>query len=254
MLELQTNIKFGLFEIANFEQLKQELAVSLQKYKGLVVNEDAITEAKGIRANLNKAKKAFNDRRIELEKKYLEPFNQGKAQVQELIKMIDEVSGAIDTQIKTFEEQEKDAKLSDIKGLWEQYNFNKVKFEQVFNPKWLNKGATLKNIATEMETFITVVEDNLNLISTLTLDKEKSLALQSKYLITLDIAKTIQEHEEEQKIKDTLIVEKKVKESEKPKEEYILRFEVIASEEKIKELSNFLKTNNYKYKQIKGDE
>lgn len=43
----------------NYEELRQELTAKVDMYKGLVVTEDTMTEAKDTRAKLNKVKEAF---------------------------------------------------------------------------------------------------------------------------------------------------------------------------------------------------
>jgi len=58
--EFLTNINF------NYDELKQELAVRLDKYRNLVYSEDSIKEAKADRATLNKFKKAIEERRKEI--------------------------------------------------------------------------------------------------------------------------------------------------------------------------------------------
>ena len=93
------NKEIGSLSI-NYDELKIELADNLKKYQGLVVTEDEITKAKSTRANLNKVAKMIDDRRKELKKEILKPYEMVEAQTKELIGMIGDVTNAIDDQIK----------------------------------------------------------------------------------------------------------------------------------------------------------
>ena len=90
--------------IFNYEELKEGISAKVAHYKNLVYTDDQIKEAKEDRANLNKLKKALNDERIRLEKEYMIPFNTFKAQLNEIIKIIDEPVTMIDSQVKEYVE------------------------------------------------------------------------------------------------------------------------------------------------------
>lgn len=86
-----------------YDVMKQQLITELEKYNGLVVNEDNIKDGKKIRAKLNKLKKKINDRRIEIKKKYDEPFVVFKDKIDSLIALIEEPIKHIDNSIKEIE-------------------------------------------------------------------------------------------------------------------------------------------------------
>lgn len=92
------DITFDTYDI-----MKQQLITELEKYNGLVVNEDNIKDGKKIRAKLNKLKKKINDRRIEIKKKYDEPFVVFKDKIDSLIALIEEPIKHIDNSIKEIE-------------------------------------------------------------------------------------------------------------------------------------------------------
>lgn len=78
----------------NYEELKTELTEKVSMYETLVYTDEQIKETKEDKANLNKLKKALNDERISMEKSYMQPFNVFKAQVNEIIGIIDKIGRA----------------------------------------------------------------------------------------------------------------------------------------------------------------
>lgn len=123
----------------NKEELKAELAANLNKYKGLIVTEDTIPQAKAIRATVNKVATAINDEKKRIKKLMNEPVTRFESEVKELLSMCEEVSGAIDAQIKAFEDALKAAKKA---ALMNKFNAavdsQFASFDEVFDPRWLN--------------------------------------------------------------------------------------------------------------------
>ena len=260
--------------VINYEELKAALSVELEKYKGLVVTENQITEAKSTRAKLNKVKAAIEDRRKELKKEYLKPYEIVEKQAKELVAMIDEASSNIANQIKEFEEKEKEAKKIEIANLWVKLGYNKITVDKIWNEKWLNKTFTLSKIKEEMQAQIDDIEGDLNAIKELCgEDKQKCLTLQSKYLRTLDFQQVLSEYNAETEAAKKIIAEEKAVKaeqepitvvSEEPQEEvevqtevqeaiYEIKFAVIGTEKQIKALSQFMFDNNIKFEILKGE-
>ena len=256
----------------NYEQLKTELAQQLTHYKGYVVVESEIPTAKTTRASLNKVKTAIDDRRKELKREILKPYETVENQAKELIKMIDDVSFVIDTQIKAFEEKEKEDKKNEIQALWDTLHCNKITLDRIFDEKWLNKGYKIATIEEELKDKILDIEGDLITIESLCSDKEQVLSLKAKYLIHLDFGKVIAEYNAEKQAKELLIKEKKNIEENAPSSQEILNslekleppeeegddkeplltltFQVTETRERLMKLSKFLKDNNFNYKRI----
>ena len=68
-INLLVEQKDGSIE-TNFEEIKAALAAGLEEYKGMVFTAESQPEAKRTVASLRKLKKAMNDRRIEIKKKF----------------------------------------------------------------------------------------------------------------------------------------------------------------------------------------
>lgn len=228
----------------NFDELKQELNASLEKYRGVLVTEETLTLAKKDKANLNKVAKMINDRKIELKKEFLQPYTTIENQIKELLTMISEVTDSIDSQIKEFDEKEKNAKRIEINEAWERFGFTLVPLYKIFNEKWLNKTVTLTNIINEMQEFISKTKNELTVIEEMF--NCNKLEAQTKYLQTLDLYKTIELLKQEENIKSNLTQEN----SSEEESNYVLQFEVCTTYKKIKALSQFLKENNIEYTRI----
>ncbi len=247
----------------NYDELKKELAVSLEKYKGLVVTEDEITKAKATRASLNKVAKMIDERRKELKKEFLKPYEAVEAQTKELVSMINEVNSTIDEQIKEFERQEKFKKTQEISTLWNSFEYEKVKFSQIFRDEWLNKTYSMKKIEEDMKAFIETVESGLKTIDSLIKDVNVAETIKAKYLIRLDLNCVIAEYEAEQRAKELIRTPKEEPKIEAENEEvvkeevptenekmYSFKFEVIGTKSQLDQLAAYLKTSGLKINQL----
>ena len=176
----------------NYEELKQELTEKVSHYETLVYTDDQIKEAKADKANLNKLKKALNDERIRREKEYMVPFNAFKAQINEIIGIIDKPVAVIDKQVKEYEEKQKQDKLKAIRDLWCNMEVidGRLTFALIFNEKWLNASVSMKTIQTEMEEGIKKFNDDMVTLANL---PEFGFEAQQVYISTLDINKAISE-------------------------------------------------------------
>lgn len=175
----------------NYEELKQELTEKVSHYETLVYTDSQIKEAKADKANLNKLKKALNDERIRREKEYMQPFNDFKAKINEIISIIDKPVAVIDKQVKEYEEKQKAEKKQKIYDFWrEQTTLSHVQFEQIFNEKWLNASASMKSIQEEIVARLEQIEKDLATLSNL---PEFGFEATEVYKSTLDVNKAITE-------------------------------------------------------------
>lgn len=168
----------------NYTELKNELQAAVGKYETMVYTDSQIKEAKADKAMLNKLKKALNDERIRREREYMAPFNVFKAQVNELIALIDKPIALIDDRVKGYEEEQKAKKQADIKALFD--DIQKPAFVQlmaIWNPKWMNVSYTLKAIREEIEARVEQIVADSNLIAQM---PEYSFEAMEVYKQTLD--------------------------------------------------------------------
>lgn len=221
---------------ANFEELKKDLQEKVSKYENMIYNDNEIAQAKKDRADLNKLKKAINDKRIAMEKEYMQPFNEFKAKVNEILALLDKPILAIDTQVKNYEAQIAEEKKQWIEATFKQKSpFNWIKLEQIYNPKWLNSSFSKNAIEEEMDLFFSMIETELKSIDTLDY-KEQALEVYKETLslsMALDKVKQIKDLDkilEEQKAKAE--VKEEIKEDPKPEVKEEVKVETAAEDPK----------------------
>lgn len=175
----------------NYEELKSELQAKVSQYESLIYSDEQIKEAKADRSQLNKLKKALNDERIRLQKEYMIPFNDFKAKIDELIKIIDKPVGLIDMQVREYEDQKKAEKLEKIKEYWQAKEKPfAIEFERVMDARWLNSSISLKSVYGAIDVFLEGVEKDLATLANL---PEFAFESTEVYKSTLDLNKAISE-------------------------------------------------------------
>lgn len=105
-IEPDVQITAGKFEFNNFEKLKKDFE-SIKMAEVDEANEDTIKKLKDSRALCNKLKEALNRRRIDLKNEFDVPYNEFKAQVDELTAIADNKSKEIDKAVKAYEDAQK---------------------------------------------------------------------------------------------------------------------------------------------------
>lgn len=179
----------------NYEELRAELLSKVSVYETMVYTEDQVKEAKADRAALNRLKKALNDERTRQEKDYMQPFNTFKAQVGELVKIIDKSVSVVDKQVKEFEEQQKAEKLKAIEEYWHSVLADNkvpetVSFKQILDDKWLNASVSMKSIQGAIDGKLEQMAKDLAVIADL---PSYSFEARECYMDTLDLAKAVSE-------------------------------------------------------------
>ncbi|HRT84280.1 MAG TPA: DUF1351 domain-containing protein [Bacteroidales bacterium] len=181
----------------NFVELKQTLLEKLEKYKGMTYTEESIQLAKTDRANLNKLKKAINDKKVDIKKQCMKPYEEFESKVKELIGLIDEPIEEIDKQIKTYEEKQRQEKQKEIETYYYEaasgYKNEAIgsipdiiPLSQIQKPQWLNVAYAMKNIKTEINEAITKVRQEIGVIESL--KSEFEVEILNKYVENLSLA------------------------------------------------------------------
>lgn len=194
-------------EIKDYDVILKQVEEDNLKYKNYIVTEDTLQVDIKKRTELRKQAKTINDRRIAIEKEISEPIKEFKMKCDVLKNMYEESSSLIDKQIKVFEEKEKedrkklariifDNMIGELKDI--------VKFESVFDEKWLNKGSwdsdgNSKLIESDIKNIKEKIENGLEAIRNL--ESEFETELINTFLEDFDITKAI--------FKNTQLKEKK---------------------------------------------
>lgn len=251
----------------NYEELKAELMQKADAYASLVYTEDQIKAAKEDRANLNRLKKALNDERLKQEREYMQPFNQFKAQIQEIISIIDKPVAVIDKQVKAFEEQQKEEKMLKIEDFWNSCELPAaIHLGQILDQKWLNASVSMKSIQEAITARLFKIDEDLAVIRNL---PAYAFEAEQTYLSTLDLARAVSEahklqelaekkaaYEAEQAKKAEAVnygsskSETPVKEPDAEPSRQWIGFQAFLSVDEAKALGTWLKAMEIKYKKI----
>lgn len=183
----------------NYTEVKKWIEDGLARYKGIVYDETQIAEAKKDRANLNKLCQAIEAKRREMKQLYLSPYQTFEQQANELIAMVKEQAGEIDTQVKAYDERRKQEKLEKIKA--ELYapmigNLAKlVPYERLHESRWLNVTCSASTIGTELAGKIDRIYSGLSAIDKMGLSPEMAERIKGVFLKNYDLAAAIAEKE-----------------------------------------------------------
>ena len=257
-------------EIKDYENLKKLAEDDTEKYKNYIVTEETLDDDAKKRAELRKTAKKINDKRLEIEREISVPIKKFKEDCDYLKKLYENSADLIDTQIKFFEEKQKDEKKTKCEEIYNQVisEFKEqLPFEKIFNPKWLNKTTKESEIQKEIETMVNETRVALETIKSL--KSEFELELVNTYFETMDISRAITKNnqllEQKEKLQEVSKRQEKIKEqkvekmlTEEVKEEdidpiktYLL--EITGPLSKQKKLREFLELNNMKFKKVNRD-
>lgn len=131
----------------NYEDIKKWVTEKTAEYKSVVYTPETISLAKQDRATLNKVSDAINNEKKRIKNELLKPYVDFENKCKELMAIVDDASKTIDKQVKSFEEKEQNEKKEEIRNIFNTYigDFKElIDFDNIFNPRWINKTYTMK--------------------------------------------------------------------------------------------------------------
>ena len=252
----------------NHEELKAEIAEKVKDYTGLVYTENQIKEAKSDRSKLNKLVKALEDKRKEIKKLCLEPYERFECQIKEVIAIVNEPIALIDGQVREYEELKKREKTEEIEKLFEEKNKPEwLELKAIWDTKWLNATKSMKQVEKEIDEILSKID-----VDYLTLKSLEAFSFESieTYKNCLDLSRAIAEgkrlaeiqkrkeeaaKEEEINPLNPLSFEPDVEEIAKEEEEQLqrknwIKFEAYMNVEQAKKLRDFCQNKGIEIKPI----
>ena len=163
-------------KINGIDKLGSLIASNISKYQSLVVTPENVKDAKKIKANLNKLRKALDEKRLEIKKANAKPYLEVENQIKNIEKSIGDVVNPINNAVKELDDQEKEARHEWInKLIQEMASTRDIEPSEVeFNPLWLRKSmskhAIEKDLDDVMKQIITAhkaIEVNVELVKQL---------------------------------------------------------------------------------------
>lgn len=113
-LQLQSRQQPGEISIDNFQELRDTLEEALKRYQGVVYTKEMLPDAKADKKELSRLHRQIDDRRKEIKKAYLAPYNDFESRVKELLVLVDAPLEEIKSFISAVEDEEKKTKKGEI--------------------------------------------------------------------------------------------------------------------------------------------
>ena len=259
----------------NYEELKQEIAKSMEDYQNLVVTPDTEKDAKETKAKLNKLLTALENARKDMKKKANEPIKLFESQVKQVEEPINTAIDNLNKQLKELEEARKNQKKKDIEVIFNGISKRPtyLTLDRVWNEKWLNATYSMKQITEDLNNILKENEKNIETINRL---PEYSFEAMHYYTKTLDLNAAISlasEHAEmdrrkkEAEAKKGQVAQEDATENNLPKipqnevenknepetteeKKYTFRFEVTVTAGQAKTLGDFCRENGIKLSRL----
>lgn len=190
-LQIIVNQQTGIIT-TNFDDVKQALASQMGIYKSLDVTEENKTERKKDVATLRKMIKAVNDKRIEVKKECLKPYEDFEKRARELIDIISEPINLLDNQIKEYEDKQRQEKINTIKQIFTEVAGELAEYialEQIYDSKWENVATSIKSIREDITAKFIEIHSAITAIKAT--GSEKVQEALDRYYNNLDLASAI---------------------------------------------------------------
>lgn len=143
--------------ITNYEPIMAQAQEIAAVYGGLIVEPDAIKDAKSDCAMLRKMAKTASDMRIRIQKEHAEKIATVVKQLNDISDTLTAAAAKIDGQVKAYDEQRKAARREEIKAIYAEEigEFaDMLPLRLLARPQWENKSTTDKAIRDDISTAV----------------------------------------------------------------------------------------------------
>lgn len=156
----------------NKDEMTAAVAAITERYAGLVVTDKA--EAKKDRADVNRILKQIDDARKRVKKAYEAPLKAFEADIKEVVEPLKAAGEAIDQQIKTIEENERNERRTALEAVYAATT-RCVPLSRVWDDKWLNTSTSLKKATEGLTAALEAAEADMQVIKSLTSENVPAL-------------------------------------------------------------------------------
>jgi len=170
--------------VRSIRQSMDEADAVYSKYRdpGYIPLEDV---AKKDRATLNKCEANIKEQYDTLKNAYEQPLFYLESNIKQIRAAIKEGSANVDKAVKNYEERQKTAKREDIQKYFATKNFELVPLDRIFDQRWLNKTAKMKEVREELDAKIQAVYRDVEILEKIA---DHGTAAKAFYLESLDMA------------------------------------------------------------------
>lgn len=234
----------GTIEFKTYEPLLHQAEQLNEALKTVEVTEDTIQTNKKLVAAVRKEANKLDDMRKSVKKELLEPYSAFERRVKEIVETVKEGEDLIRTQVREFEQKERDEKFENLSEMLElrlrkypkiqQY---RVATELIITPSLLNKSVSDDKAELTIVETLETINKTLKTIESL----EYSDEITAEYISHLDMQKAIETVQKRHVVLEQ--VREVVKKPEKV--DYIITLD--NSDDYIK-VTKYLNENNITYK------
>ena len=179
----------------NAEEIKNALTEATKLYKGLVLTEEAVPDAKKRIANWRKVREFMENERKRLKKECLAPYEAFEAEYKDVLSVLDTAITEIDVQVKDFDENEKANKKHEIvKWFMDETldNALTIALDKIFDTKWLNKSISLEIVFTELKGKIDAILTDYDAIQSMTDDPNTLFIMEEAFAKDYSLSEAVQ--------------------------------------------------------------
>lgn len=208
----------------NSDELKEDVKRQLAEFKGATFDEESITTAKAIVAQLRSKIKEANAEAIKIDKIYSQPCVDFRAEVKSVNAIIESAIDEIASQLEVYEEKRKAKKREDIKVVYEKLIdvFGEyLPLDKIYNTQWENKTFTIAKVTEEVNNLIDSVAQAITTITSMNSDSvPKALELYKQDLSITNAITYINNYERQKaEIEQKAAEQKRIDEENRIREE-----------------------------------
>ena len=242
-IQVLAYMKDGLI-VFDYDTLKKQLTEYLKQFANYELTDYA--QAKAQRANLNKFINALETKRKDIKNLVMRQYDQTfEPQMKELVGIIQDAVNKIDLQIKDVERKDANQKEYEIRKIFDEFGFNLIKFEQILDQRWLNRSMELSEVKDQINAKINQIKTDLLII-----EQYVDVDLKARYLMTLDLQKTLSDYKLEQEFKERIDTTQPSKKQSIDVTMSRVQLEVVAPKSMLVELGNYLREKGYAFTQL----
>lgn len=181
----------GIVNISNFEEIKANVQASMELYKSMTFTEDTLSEARSTVATLRKLSKHLDDKRKDVKKKCMMPYEEFENKINELQNIIAEPIELITRQTKEYEDKRIKQKKEEIQQIYDdciEGMQEYIPLERIYDRTWENKGTSAKKIKEAIETYVDNAKMSVETIKNMHSEAEQRALEAFKKTLDLSVA------------------------------------------------------------------
>lgn len=181
----------GIVNISNFEEIKANVQASMELYKSMTYTEDTLSEAKSTVATLRKLSKHLDDKRKEVKRKCMMPYEEFEDKIKELQNIIAEPIELITRQTREYEDKRIKQKKEEIQQIYDdciEGMQEYIPLERIYDRTWENKGTSAKKIKEAIETYVDNAKMSVETIKNMHSEAEQRALEAFKRTLDLSVA------------------------------------------------------------------